>query len=210
MYRIKKICKWLGCKCCPCKCCAKTYKLKKKYKLNPLSAYHKGCYNCIKLRVKDEFQKESDKTKKSEKCFSFKSVKRESKTTVRGISMKEYITKYESIHETQLNLADVILLKHLTVDTLFCNYCYQPYLERQVDKSLMAPSRVVLDVISCIVFLFTAWLPLVVLFILMAIFEYLQQCCSDNVKSQKSDGGNKYEEFDREYFPHPEKQAINV
>eukprot|EP01084_Bolivina_argentea_P186908 322073_1 len=128
----------------------KKKKRKNKYKLNPLTAYHKGCYNCIKLKVTDAL--EGDKSK--------------STTTLRGITMKEYISQYERIHETKLHLADTILLKHLTVDTLFCNYCYQPYLERQVNKSLMAPFRVLLDFISCIVFLLTAWFPLVICFVL--------------------------------------------
>eukprot|EP01083_Nonionella_stella_P172931 594920_1 len=162
----------------------------------PLTAYHKGCYNCIKLKVN-----ECDRNGKIT-------------TTVRGITMKDYIYKYEHEHGVKLHLADTILLIHLTADTLFCNYCFQPYLEDQVDKSLLHPFRVLMDVISCFAFLFTAWLPLVLFFVLMAIIEQLKQCvcCQCGTarnKRRKLNRVNKYEEFsafrfDREYFPHSE------
>eukprot|EP01083_Nonionella_stella_P172932 594922_1 len=159
---------------------------------NPLAAYHKGCYNCIKLRIKD------DQT---------------TTTTVRGMSMKEYISTYEEVHAVKLHLADTILLKHLTADTLLCNYCYQPYLERQVDKQMMPPFRVLMDVISCVAFLFTAWCPLVVFFVAMTIIEQLSQCFDVSIdgaaETTAADDTNKYEEFDREYFPHPEAQSVS-
>eukprot|EP01083_Nonionella_stella_P305567 1066425_1 len=160
---------------------------------NPLAAYHKGCYNCIKLRIKD------DQT---------------TTTTVRGMSMKEYISTYEEVHAVKLHLADTILLKHLTADTLLCNYCYQPYLERQVDKQMMPPFRVLMDVISCVAFLFTAWCPLVVFFVAMTIIEQLSQCFDVSIdgaaETTAADDTNKYEEFDREYFPHPEAQSVSL
>ena len=118
----------------------KRKKIKKKYNDQPLNAYHKGCYSCIKLIVKDELQDDDD----------------EMSATVRGITMKEYIQKYEHVNKTKLHIADTVLLKHLTVDTLFCRYCYQPFLEHQVDKSLLTPFRVLVEIISCIMFLFTA------------------------------------------------------
>eukprot|EP01084_Bolivina_argentea_P162523 282826_1 len=106
MYQVKK----------RCKCCVKERKRhrkpRKKYKQKPLTAYHKGCYNCMKLRLID---KTNDKQE----------------FTVRGLTMKEYITKYEQKNNTQLQLADTVLLKHLTVDTLFCKFCYQPYSEKK-------------------------------------------------------------------------------
>ena len=173
----------------------KKQRIEKKYKEQPFNAYHKGCYNCIKLRVKDDLGDSSGKNET---------------TTVRGITMKEYISKFEKVQKTKLHLDDTILLKHLTVDTLFCNYCYQPFLEHQVDKILLTPFRVLLDLLSCIVFLFTAWIPLLIFFTIMSIFQYLFECCADNVKSKKSNQGNKYIEFDREYYPHPQKQVVQL
>eukprot|EP01083_Nonionella_stella_P208736 757277_1 len=52
----------------------------------PLTAYHKGCYNCIKLKVN-----ECDRNGKIT-------------TTVRGITMKDYIYKYEHEHGVKLHL----------------------------------------------------------------------------------------------------------
>eukprot|EP01083_Nonionella_stella_P172930 594919_1 len=180
------------CSVCECPCDENN----KREESIPLTAYHKGCYNCIKLKVN-----ECDRNGKIT-------------TTVRGITMKDYIYKYEHEHGVKLHLADTILLIHLTADTLFCNYCFQPYLEDQVDKSLLHPFRVLMDVISCFAFLFTAWLPLVLFFVLMAIIEQLKQCvcCQCGTarnKRRKLNRVNKYEEFsafrfDREYFPHSE------
>eukprot|EP01083_Nonionella_stella_P204526 745537_1 len=94
---------------CCCKCGEQLYanlksKQKKRQQSRPLTAYHKGCYNCIKLKVKDELD-DANKDKTI--------------TTVRGITMKDYISKYEQEHGVKLHLADTILLKHLTADTLF-------------------------------------------------------------------------------------------
>ena len=186
---------------CRCKCCRKkkccqmldmrNKKARKKYKSNPLVTYHKGCYSPIKLRVNDKL-KEGEET-----------------STIRGIAMKKYIEKFERINQTTLHLDDKILIKHLTVDTLLCKHCYQPYIEEQVDKSLLSPFRVLLDFISCFVFLFTAWIPLICFFVIMVFIEYLQECLNPTLTSRRSNDRNRiYEEFDREYFPHPEKEEL--
>eukprot|EP01083_Nonionella_stella_P151333 483394_1 len=121
-----------------------------------ITAYHKGCYNYISLRVKD-------------------TVTGQDTTAIRGISIKQYIERFETKRRTTLHQEDKILLKHLTVDTLFCDRCYQPYLEKDVKAVLLPPFRILLEFVSCIVFLLTAWLPLVIFFSLMWLWE----CCVD-------------------------------
>ena len=161
--------------------------------VSSLTAYHKGCYNCIKLRVKDKLA-DTDTT------------------TIRGISMKQYIEIFEDKHRTKLHKEDKILLKHLTVDTLFCDKCYSPYLERDVDQTLLAPFRVLLDYVSCWVFLCTAWFPLVIFFSIMSVVEYATSTYDQQIHSKTSTEGsnsNEYEEYDREYFPLPLRQIID-
>ena len=114
------------------------------------------------------------------------------------------------MNKTKLHIADTVLLKHLTVDTLFCGYCYQPFLEHQVDKSLLTPFRVLVEIISCVMFLFTAWLPLVIFFTIMSIIGYFIECFGSNVESNQNKQSNKYLEFDREYYPHPEKSVVAI
>merc|ERR1712228_438082 len=121
--------------------------------------------------------------------------------------MKKYIEQYEKVNKTSLHLDDKILIKHLTVDTLFCQYCFQPYIEEQVDKELMSPWRVLLDFISCFFFLFTAWIPLILFFVVMVSIEYLSECCDTSHTARRSTDRNRiHEEFDREYWPHVDRQ----
>merc|ERR1712228_945658 len=157
-----------------------------------LTTYHKGCYNSIKLRVKD-------------------SLSNSDTVTIRGISMKSYIETFEDKHRTKLHKEDKILLKHLTADTLFCDQCYQPYLERNVDQVLMEPFRVLLDFISCFFFLFTAYIPLCIFFIIMTFIEYLRERTDQTLHaSTNSENQNECEEYDREYFPHALDQNIKT
>ena len=138
-------------------------------------------YQGIKLRVKDP-------------------VNDKDETTVHGISMKTYIGKLEDTNKTKLHKEDKILLKHLTVDTLFCDRCYRPFREQDVKRELLHPFRVLLDVISCILFLFLAWPCLVIVFSLLAVVEYCRSKTDQSVQTN-TDGVNEYDEYDREYFP---------
>eukprot|EP01083_Nonionella_stella_P198547 728862_1 len=161
--------------CCGgCHWCLKPKKLFRKCCCNDydtaasLTTFHKGCYNCISLRIAKD------------------TVTKEDTTTILGISMSHYIERFETHHRTKLNKEDKILLKHLTVDTLFCDYCYQPYLEKDVKKVLLSPFRVLLDCISCFIFLITAWLPLVIFFSFMTAIEYFTQNANNQTRKQKA------------------------
>eukprot|EP01084_Bolivina_argentea_P152858 266567_1 len=121
---------------------------------NPLKAYHKGCYSKIKLESKQE--------------------KTERDAVVKGITMVEYIEKYKRIHSGTC-LSDTITLQRLNPNALFCRHCYEPYTERHVDISLTTPFHVLLDFISCFLFLFTAWLPLIIFLGFMTITDYLMK-----------------------------------
>lgn len=141
---------------------------------NIYSVYHKNCYCNLKLNSGSS-----------------------STTTVRGISMKEYIEILESEHQTKIDVMDKILLKHLTVDTLFCDRCFKPFLESSVDDVMVNPMSVLLDILSSVMFLCSAWIPLIFIFGMLALFESVKSCW----ETKKDDDAN-YAEFDREYFPH--------
>eukprot|EP01083_Nonionella_stella_P015191 42501_1 len=82
-------------------CCfvGKTYK----YKL-----HHSGCYSCIPTELG---AKEVNK----------------SRSSCNGITLNQYAEEYELRYHFALDPQDTVLLKHLTVDTLFCKYCYRPF-----------------------------------------------------------------------------------
>ena len=180
-------------KCCS-KCCGNDEQVvnqqvndEKKAKIRkerPLRTYHKGCYNRIKLRVNEEMKKEHD---------------HHTSTILDGLSMRKYLAKFEDATKKRVDVSDAILLKQLTSHALFCKTCYRPFVEDHVDDELLSPFRVVLDIISCFMFLFSAWIPLMVLFTLFSIFEWLRGCCRNSDELQEE---TDHEGFDREYFAH--------
>eukprot|EP01084_Bolivina_argentea_P152859 266569_1 len=142
-----------------CYAIKKSLNQRRRRKSNPLKRYHKGCYNSIKLEVKDEELE----------------GKGRQNIAIAGMTMIEYIKKYENINSVTLRLSDTMLLQRLNPDTLFCDHCFQPYTERHVDMSLTTPFHVLLDFISCFLFLFTAWLPLIIFLGFMTITDYLMK-----------------------------------
>eukprot|EP01084_Bolivina_argentea_P280677 480044_1 len=130
------------------------YRKKKRliFRLNPLTAYHKGCYNCVKVRVNNDV------------------------TIIRGITMKELLLKFKTVRK--VDLLDATLINHLVMDVLFCEYCYRSYLEYYADDVLLPPFRILLELMSCVLFLVSAWIPLLILFALMTFIERLGYCCS--------------------------------
>ena len=90
------------CDICTPKC------VEKKLSKHRFEIHHIGCYSCIptELGAKDQ-----DKDR----------------STCHGITLNEYADTYEQHHKFSLDPADTVLLKHLTVDTLFCKYCYRPF-----------------------------------------------------------------------------------
>ena len=61
------------------------------------------------------------------------------KDTCKGITMSQYCEIFERKRKQKIEMGDNRLLKQLTTDTLFCEYCYRPYLikdEKHIEKEL--------------------------------------------------------------------------
>ena len=163
------------------------------------NVYHSACYNCIaKQRIVGKF--ESHK--------------------FHGIAMNKYFEIYEKQRKTKLDATDKNLLKHLTVNTLFCQYCYRPFDKEHIEQNLITPFGALADIVSCYCFL-VIWFFLVVIWGVAALLTVCVNSCSDDLTSSFSsrsaaDGEDgetdEFREYDREYFRKwmPEVQDLKV
>mmetsp|Transcript_24909 Transcript_24909/g.39565 ORF Transcript_24909/g.39565 Transcript_24909/m.39565 type:complete len:121 (-) Transcript_24909:149-511(-) len=114
--------------------------------------------------------------------------------------MAQYFDQYEAIAKTKIELKDAQLLKRLTTDTLFCEYCYRPFSKTDIHRELTTPYIALLDYISAITFVVipVAWLPLVVIFSVLTVKDNIAKCF-------RSDGDHereyKHTDFDKEFVP---------
>merc|ERR1712154_308142 len=133
----------------------------KKVKWN---VYHAGCYNCIaKQRIKNKFESHA----------------------FHGIAMNQYFNIYETQRKTKLDALDKNLLKHLTVNTLFCQYCYRPFDKEHIEQNLITPFGALADIVSCYCFL-VIWFFLVVIWGVAALLTVCVNSCSDDLTSSFS------------------------
>ena len=88
----------------------------------------------------------------------------------------------------------------LTTDTLFCEYCYRPFLKDDVKNELTTPYIALLDYTSAILFVIfpVVRIPLILLFGLLALIDYIfykfDEDSSDDTKNYR------HTDFDKEYF----------
>ena len=104
----------------------------------------------------------------------------------------------------QINPADKVLLKQLTTNALFCANCFKPFLktpEEKVTQELVTPFIALLDLLSaiCFVIIPIAWIPLIIVFALIALKDLLFDLI---IGSNNDDDEYRCRDFDREYFPH--------
>ena len=91
-------------------------------------------------------------------------------------------------------------MKQLTANTLFCEFCYRPFLKERVRDELATPYMALLDYISAIIFVIfpVVWIPLIVLFLILAGIDYIRYKFMDD--SNDDIKNYKYTDFDKEYF----------
>merc|ERR1712130_851706 len=120
--------------------------------------------------------------------------------TCRGITMSQYCERYENKRRQNIETKDKQLLKQLTVNTLFCEFCYRPFLKDKVHEELTTPYVALLDYISAIIFVIfpIAWIPLILLFSILAAKDWISRKCKDNKDETEN---YKYTDFDKEYVP---------
>ena len=133
--------------------------------------HHTGCYSCIptklgaKIRAKDK-----------------------DRSTCNGITLNQYAEEYEQFHKFALDPQDTVLLKHLTIDTLFCRICYKPFdptKEKNLEDILLTPFWALSEIISIYIFPFTVWIFLVLAYGLAAAFEKIGSWFDDDDADQQ-------------------------
>ena len=113
--------------------------------------------------------------------------------------MSQYIERYEQKRRLRINSNNQQLLKQLSSNTLFCKYCFQPFPKYDHIKTVLTtPYEALLDLISAVTFVVIPiiWIPLILLFAILAVFEYFAQ----SVK-KKNDETEYYShsQFDKEF-----------
>ena len=136
--------------------------------------HHKSCYGCL-VYPADALRKE----------------------TYRGITMNVYLERYEIGKRQQIEKKDKKLLKQLATNTLFCEYCYRPFLKGKVKDELVTPYEALIDLISALLFIVipVAWIPLVLIFTCLAAKDFLFATFKDNDHRNEN---YKHADFDKE------------
>ncbi len=157
-------------------------------KLTPerFDIHHTGCYSCIPTELG---AKDTDKDR----------------STCHGITLNEYAEEYESTHNFSLDPQDTVLLKHLTVDTLFCKHCYRPFDPRNpynLTDSLLTPFWALSEIISIYLFPLTVWIPLIIVYSLLTLLQNIGDLMNDDELEAPN-----VPDYDRQYFP---KETLNA
>lgn len=149
--------------------------------------HHKACYGCL-IYDNGHNDNQIDTKLRTE--------------TYRGITMTEYLERYERKRKQKIEPKDKQLLKRLTPNTLFCEYCYRPFLRDDVKKELTTSYIALLDLVSAIMFVIfpVAWIPLIILFFILAVIDYIFGSFEQD--SNDENQYYKYTDFDKEVFLH--------
>eukprot|EP01084_Bolivina_argentea_P029592 54948_1 len=166
-YQLKtrgRICKYyLSTLCCCFRCtCWDTWL--KSYRFN---LYHNRCYSCIPT------------------ALGTKEVIKDN-SLLNGITFKEYATLYEKHHQFNLDEADISLLRYLTVNQLFCQYCYRPLDPKTLNDYLLTPFWALCEIISIYSFLLL-YVPLFIIYGMLTLIEMLQACLYEEKKREYVD-----------------------
>eukprot|EP01084_Bolivina_argentea_P247457 413992_1 len=173
------------CFCCD-KCTPKW--IEKKLTKERFEIHHTGCYSCIPTELGAEVR-----------------VKYKDRSTCNGITLNQYAEEYEKYHKFSLDPQDTVLLKHLTVDTLFCKHCYRPFDPRNpynLTDSLLTPFWALSEIISIYLFPLTVWIPLIIVYSLLTLLQHI----GDLLNDEESEAPN-VPDYDRQYFP---KETLNA
>merc|ERR1712129_50814 len=83
--------------------------------------------------------------------------------TLKGVTMSDYLERYEDHNRRQIESKDKQLLKRLTPNTLFCSSCFKPLLIDDFERELISPYVALLEYVSALTFVLIpiAWLLLI-------------------------------------------------
>ena len=171
--------------------------------IKEMSDYYKTkCLNC--LNKSDEIIDVKPNQILHKVCYGAILVPNQDKKnifTIQGYTMNQLI-QYIQCHKSSMDPTDQSILKQLTTNTLFCRYCYFPFLQSKVTTNdcTTTPYFAFLDLVSSITFLLIpiAYIPLIFLFGILAFYDRIMQCFDNEI-----DDRTYYEntDFDKEYFP---------
>ena len=169
-----------------CYCCGKKWKNRKKN--NKLLTnghwkyHHKACYGPLILLRTSRQNADNE--------------------TYRGITISEYCQRYEKKRKQKIEAKDKQLLKQLAPSTLFCEWCFRPFVEENVYDELTTPYLAALDYISAVLFVAVpiVWIPLILLFTFAAFMEWLLSQCGGSRK--RDDDVYHAGDFDKEVLFH--------
>ena len=177
---------------CNCICCGR-HKSKKNQQIKKQILpeghwrfHHKSCYGSMILQT-DQQQKNNNIE------------------TYDGIPMSKYCDRYELKRRQKIEIKDKQLLIQLTPNTLFCKYCYRPFVPDDNDdmyNQLTTPYMALLDYISavCFVAIPIVWIPLILLFGILAVIKWITDLCQGDKQDDAKIDKYKVTDFDKEYF----------
>ena len=116
--------------------------------------FHKACYGVLLLESKGS----NARDKLSER--------------VKGITMSKYCHRFERNSGQKIEHKDKQLLKQLSTNTLFCQYCCRPFLKENVSRELTTAYTGFLDLISVILFLIVLWIPMTICLFAVALVTW--------------------------------------
>ena len=198
--------------CCICKCrrCCKMEQSDKVYQLTRrgrICKYYSSTFCCCGFKKCDEYLKPYRFEVYHNGCYSCiptaLGAKERVKNTslVNGITLNEYAELYEKYHQFNLDQADIVLLKHLTVDSLFCKVCYRPFDPKSLDQVLLTPFWALSEIISIYSFPWLLWLPLCIIYGTLTLMELIQNCLNNEPELEE------VEDYDRQYFA---REALTI
>eukprot|EP01084_Bolivina_argentea_P005108 9653_1 len=165
---------------------------------------------CLKAKKKtnDTVQNENDEDEEKldvywrihhKACYGLLILHTHGGETYNGITMSQYLERYENKQRQKIETQDKQLLKQLTANTLFCEYCYTPFEKNKVYKELTTAYAALLDYISALMFVIipVAYIPMLLLFGCLSLVYYCLDKLDDSKDKKKS---YKHTDFDKEYF----------
>lgn len=118
--------------------------------------------------------------------------------TYEGIAISEYCQRYEKKRKQKIEAKDKQLLKQLAPSTLFCKFCFRPFVEENVYDELATPYLAALDYVSAVLFVAVpiVWIPLIIFFTITAFIQWLLSQCSGSQKGYHD--SYHYTDYDKE------------
>ena len=122
--------------------------------------------------------------------------KSKDRSTCNGITLNQYAEAYQEFHQFSLDPADTVLLKQLTVDTLFCKHCYRPFdPKNNLSDVLLTPFWALSELISISLFPLFVWIPLLIIYSMLSLFEKIGSWFDDHISQPPN-----VLDHDRQYF----------